>query len=78
MNISHHLQTTSPGFTGGTSLRYSQTGSTVVLTVVRPLAHPTHPINPTGTTNVIFATGPSSASVPIEEHTGVNDVRACA
>jgi hypothetical protein len=73
------LQTASPDFAAnaewqaGTTLAYSpdtsaagpDSKSGVTLTVVRPLAHPTHPIRASGPTVVIFATGPSSIDVPI-------------
>jgi hypothetical protein len=66
--LSWHWQTTTPGFTGGTFTAYSQTDTTVTLTVIRPLAHATHPIKATGATSVIFATGPSAFDVPIDQH----------
>jgi hypothetical protein len=67
-------QAANPGFSGSTFTSFSQTGSSVTLTVIRPLEHATHPIKATGATSVIFATGPSSAEVPIEEHDDNKDV----
>ena len=50
------MQTTTPGFTGTTSVAIAKTSTGVTLRFVRPLAHATHPIKATGTTAVIFAT----------------------
>jgi hypothetical protein len=57
-----------PGFTIPYSLSFSTSGGVSTLTVVRPLAHASHAIQPTGPTSAVFATGPSSAGSPIQQH----------
>ena len=61
------VQVPSPFGTGG-ALWFQQVGTTVTLTLVRPLAHATHPISPSGATAVVFGTGPSTAGSPIQQH----------
>ena len=67
------VQVPSPFGTGG-ALWFQQVGTTVTLTLVRPLAHATHAINTAGTTSVVYATGPSTATSPLGKHVGGNGV----
>jgi len=68
------VQVPSPFGTGG-ALWFQQVGTTVTLTLVRPLVHATHAINTAGTTSVVYATGPSTATSPLGKHVGGNAVR---
>ncbi len=53
------VQAFDTGFVGGAKVaaEFSSTTGSVTLTVVRPVHHPTHPINTKGPTSVVFATG---------------------
>jgi hypothetical protein len=62
------VQVSNPGLTSGWTAAFSQTSTSVILTVTRPLSHPTHPIAASGTTKVIYGTGPSLAKAPIGSH----------
>lgn len=62
------IQVTNLGFSLPWHVGYSQSSSSTTLTVVRPLAHATHPIPATGPAQVIFGTGPSSSKAAIGTH----------
>jgi hypothetical protein len=62
------VQVSNPSLTSGWAAAFSQTSTRVTLTVTRPLSHPTHPIAASGTTKVIYGTGPSLARTPISSH----------
>lgn len=64
------VSTANAGFSKPSELSFRQTASYSVLTVVRPLAHPTHPILAHGTTAMAFATGEWSMEAPLQQHLG--------
>ena len=59
---------------GSWAISYTQSSTTTVLTVVRPIAHPQWPISTTGPTTMAFATG-TAGSNTLSYHTSDPDLR---
>jgi hypothetical protein len=65
-----------PGFSSF-ELSFSQDATSTRLNIVRPIAHPTWPINTTGPTNVVFATGNGNVLAYHSANRGVRVYTCC-